>query len=157
MAACKTVGEYKRNQEKIKKFCLEEAKQKKMSEPTQSAAKMNTSWTLDKAKKAAINNQKRQQTTRKTLVTPKKGTNWVKKETSGKRTRTQKKSPGEEFSQGWKQAALQSSSQFDANRSFLTIDAASILQSEDAKQFNIDSDSSPNYKIITSNDPSLFM
>ena len=26
MVACKTVGEYKRNQEKIKKFCLEEAK-----------------------------------------------------------------------------------------------------------------------------------
>ena len=26
MAACKTVGEYKRNQEKIRKFCLDEAK-----------------------------------------------------------------------------------------------------------------------------------
>ena len=66
-------------------------------------------------------------------------------------------SPGEEFSQGAKQAALQKSSQFNANRSFLTIDAASTLQSENAKQFNIDSESSPNYKIITSNDPSLFM
>ena len=27
MVACKTIGEYRRNQEKIKKFCLEEAKQ----------------------------------------------------------------------------------------------------------------------------------
>ena len=51
MVACKTVGEYKRNQEKIKKFCLEEAKQKKMSEPTQSASKSNTNWTPGKVKK----------------------------------------------------------------------------------------------------------
>ena len=29
MVACKTIGEYRRNQEKIKKFCLEEAKQAK--------------------------------------------------------------------------------------------------------------------------------
>ena len=29
MVACKTVSEYKRNQEKIKKLCLEEAKQHK--------------------------------------------------------------------------------------------------------------------------------
>ena len=128
-----------------------------MSEPTQSAAKMNTNWTPDKVKKVAIKNQKWQQTTRFTLVTPKKGTNCVKKETPRKRTRTPKKSPGEEFSQGSKQAALQSSSHFDANRSFLTIDSASILQSENAKQFNIDSDSSSNCKIITSNDPSLLM
>ena len=31
MVACKTIGEYRRNQEKIKKFCLEEAKQAKKS------------------------------------------------------------------------------------------------------------------------------
>ena len=29
MVACKTVGEYKRNQEKIRKFCLDEAKKQK--------------------------------------------------------------------------------------------------------------------------------
>ena len=29
MVACKTVDEYKKKQEKIKKFCLEEAKQQK--------------------------------------------------------------------------------------------------------------------------------
>ena len=34
MVACKTVGEYKRNQEKIKKFCLEEAKQQKVTKAT---------------------------------------------------------------------------------------------------------------------------
>ena len=32
MAACKTVGEYKRNQEKIKKFCLEEANNRRRQE-----------------------------------------------------------------------------------------------------------------------------
>ena len=42
-------------------------------------------------------------------------------------------------------------------RSFLTIDTASILQPENAKQFNIESDSSQNYNIITSNDPLLLM
>ena len=32
MVACKTVGEYKRNQEKIKKFCLEEKANKAREE-----------------------------------------------------------------------------------------------------------------------------
>ena len=90
-------------------------------------------------------------------TTPKKETNWLKKETSRKRTKTPKKSPGEIFSNGSKQAALQSSSQIDSNRSFLTIDADQILQSEKAKQFTIHSESNPSYNVISSNDPSLFM
>ena len=56
-----------------------------------------------------------------------------------------------------KQAALQSSSQFDVNRSFLTIDAKQILQSENTEQITIDSDVNQNFNIRTSNDPSLFM
>ena len=118
---------------------------------------MNTIWTPEKVRKAATKNQKRQQTTKRAVKTPKKETNWLKKETSRKRTRTPKKSPGENFSIGSKQAALQSSSQFDSNRSFLTIDAEYILQSKNAKQFTIDSDSNPIHNVITSNDPSLFM
>ena len=31
MVACKTIGEYRRNQEKIKKFCLEETKKAKQN------------------------------------------------------------------------------------------------------------------------------
>ena len=157
MVACKTVGEYKRNQEKIKKFCLEEAKQKKRSERTTSATSRNTNWTPEKVRKVATKNQKSQQTTKMASTTPNKETIWLKKETSRKRTRTPKKSPGENFSIGSKEAALQSSSQFDSNRSFLTIDADYILQSENAKQFTIDSESNPSYNVITSNDPSLFM
>ena len=100
MVACKTVGKYKRNQEKIKIFCLEKAKQKKRSEPTTSANNINTKWTPEKMRKAAIKNQKRQQTTRRTVTTPKKEINWVKKETSCKRTRSPKKPPGEDFNIG---------------------------------------------------------
>ena len=57
MVACKTVGDYKRNQEKIN-FCLEEAKQQKPTEPTSTLSKKNTKWTPDEEKKVAIKNQK---------------------------------------------------------------------------------------------------
>ena len=80
-----------------------------------------------------------------------------KKEVSRKRTRSPKKSPGEGFKLGSKQAALQSSSQFDVKRSFVKINAEQILQSENAEQITIDSDVNQNFNIITSNDPSLLM
>ena len=51
MVACKRVGEYKRNQEKIKKFCLEETKQKKIQERSAPINVDNTKWTLEKKKK----------------------------------------------------------------------------------------------------------
>ena len=157
MVACKTVGEYKRNQEKIKKFCLEEAKQKKIQEQSASINVDNTKWTPEKIRKTATKNQKRQQSTRRAPTTPKRETIWGKKEVSRKRTRTPKKSPGEDFKLGSKQAALQSSSQFDVNRSFVKINAEQILQSENAEQITFDSDANQNFNIITSNDPSLFM
>ena len=156
MVACKTVGEYKRNQEKIKKFCLE-AKQKKIQERPAPINVDNTNWTTEKIRKTATKNEKRQQSTRRAPTTPKRETIWGKKEVSRKRTRTPKKFPGEDFKVGSKQAALQSSSQFDVNRSFLTINAEQILQSENAEQITIDSDVNQNFNIITSNDPSLFM
>ena len=149
---CKTVGEYKRNQEKIKKFCLEEAKQKKIQERSAPINVDNTKWTPEKIRKTATKNQKRQQSTRRAPTTPKRETIWGKKEVSRKRTRTPKKSPGEDFKLGSKQAALQSSSQFDVNRSFLAINTEQILQSENAVQITIDSDVNQNFNIITSND-----
>ena len=84
-----------------------------------------------------------------------KATNWFKNETSHKRTRTPKKSPGIEFQQGAKHAALQNSIQFDANRSFLKIDTATIPQSENTRNFEIDSDSSTTQKIVASSDPTI--
>ena len=79
MVACKTVGEYKRNQEKIKKFCLEEAKQKKIQEQSASINVDNTKWTPEKIRKTATKNQKRQQSTRRAPATPKRETIWGKK------------------------------------------------------------------------------
>ena len=70
MVACKTVGEYKRNQEKIKKFCLEEANQKKIEERSAPTNVDNTKWTPEKVRKTKTKNQKRQQTTRRAPTTP---------------------------------------------------------------------------------------
>ena len=89
--------------------------------------------------------------------TTKKATNWFKNETSCKRTRTPKKSPGVDFQQGAKHAALQNSIQFDANRSFLKIDMATIPQSEITRHFEIDTDSSTTQNIVATSDPTLFM
>ena len=58
MVACKTVGEYKRNQEKIKKFFLE-AKQKKIQERSASTNVDNAKWTPEKVRKTATNVSKR--------------------------------------------------------------------------------------------------
>ena len=67
------------------------AKNQKNVTPTRKNSKKNSKWTPDKVKKVAIKNQKRQQPIRKATVTPKKGTNWLKKKTSRKRSRTPKK------------------------------------------------------------------
>ena len=86
MVTCKTVGEYKRNQEKICKFCLEEAKKAKKAQlpsqsnssgkghskrtiqpsepqqkPTKQSSKVKTKWTKEKLVKLATRNQCRQQ------------------------------------------------------------------------------------------------
>ena len=94
MVACKTVGEYRRNQEKIRKFCLEEAKAIKKAKssnqrnspgkthpdkpvqqiPQQSQPKLRskteTKWTKDKLVKLATHNPSRQQSKSKTQPRP---------------------------------------------------------------------------------------
>ena len=75
--ACKTVGEYEKNQEKIKKFCLEEAKQhKKTGKAVQPMGEakihrpsprntrprtQSTNWSPAKVKRVATQNQLKQQ------------------------------------------------------------------------------------------------
>ena len=67
MVACKTVGEYRRNQIKIKKFCIEEARKAKQNSapvPTRSHSTTTTTQELsgpsrmitkqEKAKQAAL-------------------------------------------------------------------------------------------------------
>ena len=57
LVACKIFGEYKRNKEKIRKFCLEEASNnpthKALKEPVPSSSSM---WTRDRVKKIAKKN-----------------------------------------------------------------------------------------------------
>ena len=66
MVACKTVGDYKRNQEKIRKFCLEEARNNaaRKQQSNQGPSSQST-WTHDKVKKIAQSNQQQQQQTSK--------------------------------------------------------------------------------------------
>ena len=66
MVACKTVGEFKRNQEKIRKFCLEEARNNTTSNQQKNQGPSTESnWTNEKVKKLAQANQQQQQTTPK--------------------------------------------------------------------------------------------
>ena len=72
MVACKTVGEYKRNQEKIRKFCLEEARNNASSNQQQNQGPSAESiWTKEKVKKLAQANQQQQQRTPKKKSTTK--------------------------------------------------------------------------------------
>ena len=85
MLAWKTLNEHKRNQEKIRKFCLEKAKQQKTAanpQPVEETkqqkintrnlrtGKKVTNWSPDKVQKVASQNQTRQQRT-ETPITPK--------------------------------------------------------------------------------------
>ena len=94
MVACKTIGDYKRNQEKIRKFCLEEAKAIEKAKPSNQRnsprkthpdkqvqqipqqcqpkqhPKTETKWTKDKLVKLATHNQSRQQSKSKTQQRP---------------------------------------------------------------------------------------
>ena len=121
MVACKTVGEYKRNQEKIKKFCLEEAKQQKVTKATQPTGghktqqtnsrntrqrAQSTNWSPAKVRQLVSQNQRKQQQKTKSPTTPKKQ-NRTKQSDSKKRPRSPKANPGETFEQRSKMMALQ--------------------------------------------------
>ena len=66
MVACKTVGEYKCNQEKIRKFCLEEARNNaSRNQQKNQGPSTESNWTNEKVKKLAQANQQQQQRTPK--------------------------------------------------------------------------------------------
>ena len=108
MVASKTVGEYKRNQEKIKKFCLEEAKQQKKtgkavkpigeekvhrpnSRNTRPRTQL-TNWSPAKVRRVATQNQLKQQQKTKSPSTP-KNQKWSKQSETKKRSPTPKSIP----------------------------------------------------------------
>ena len=115
MVACKTIGEYKRNQEKIKKFGLEEAKQLKAANKFQPTGdprntrtdKNSTKWSPAKVRRVATQNRRRQQQKTKGPTTPKDTTNCFKQSGTKKRPRKSKTSPGEVFEQRSMIVALQ--------------------------------------------------
>ena len=57
VVACKTVGEYKRNQAKIGMFCLEETKQQKAAGKNLPSENRKSNWTPDKVRKVATSNK----------------------------------------------------------------------------------------------------
>ena len=66
MVACKTVGEYKRNQEKIRNFCLEEARNNSTrNQQKNQGPSTESNWTNEKVMKLAQANQQEQQRTHK--------------------------------------------------------------------------------------------
>ena len=85
--ACKTVGEYKRNKEKIRKFCLEEERNKARQQESEKTGQ--SKWTHESIKQLAQTNQIQQQRGSKRKQTPSPSTS--KKPT--KRTTPTNKSP----------------------------------------------------------------
>ena len=169
MVACKTVGEYKRNQEKIKKFCLEEAKQQKVTKAAQPTGghknqqtnfrntrprAQSTNWNPAKVRQVATQNQRRQQQT-KSPTTPKKQ-NRTKQSDPKKRPRTPKANPGETFEQRSKMMALQSTQEHEQNRSFIQVDTNALQQSPNTITYQFVENESPQ-TIFASSDPKDFL
>ena len=170
MVACKTVGENKRNQEKIKKFCLEEAKQQKITKTTpptgghkiQQRNPRNTrqraqptNWSPAKVRQVASQNQRKQQQKTKSPITTKKQ-NRAKQSDSKKRPRTPKANPGETFKQRSKMMALQSTQEHEQNRSFIQVDTNALQQSPSTITYQFVENESP-HTIFASSDPKDFM
>ena len=173
MVACKTIGENKRNQEKIKKFCLEEANQLKVAnkvqptvEPTHNrtstrntrSENKSTNWSAAKVRRVATQNQRKQQQQKtKSPTAPKNTTNWLKQGGAKRRPRTLKISPGEIFEQRSKLVALQNSEEYYTSRSFIQLDIDSIQQTDHTVTYEFASDTNTPQKIIESSDPNEFM
>ena len=171
MVACETVGEHKRNQEKINKFCLEEAKQhKKTGNAVQpiGEAKIHrpssrntrprtqpTNWSPAKVRRVATQNQLKQQQKTKSPATPKKQ-NRSKQSESKKRPRTPRSSPGKIIEQRSKLMALQSSEEHELNRSFIQMDMNALQHSANTITYEVEESNTPQI-IIASSDPKEFM
>ena len=170
IVACKTFGEYKRNQEKIKKFCLEEAKQQKVTKATQPTGghkiqqtnsrntrqrAQSTHWSPAKVRQVASQNQRKQPEKTKSPTTPKKQI-WTKQSDSKKRPRTPKANPGETFEQRSKMMALQSTQEHEQNRSFIQVDTNALQQSPNTITYQFVENESPQ-TIFASSDPKVFM
>ena len=162
MVACKTVGEYRRNQEKIRKFCLEEARndatrnqQKNQGPSTES------NWTNEKVKKLAQANQQQQQRTSKRKASAKPTPPRTPK--TNKRKLSAAKSPAQvSFNMRAQQAALNYASESSKTKrpsiNKIVQFTDDTNDNSDTVIYNIQQDSSayPPIQIVASSNPSIF-
>ena len=162
MVACKTVGEYNRNREKIIKFCLEEARNnasrnqlKNQGQPTES------NWTNEKVKKLAQANQQQQQRTakRKAPATP---TPPRTPKTNKRKLSASKSLAQVSFKMRAQQAALNYASESSKTKRPSINKVVQFTDdtndNPDTVIYNIqqDSDAYPRFQIVASSDPRIF-
>ena len=159
MVACKTVGEYKRNQEKIRKFCLEEARNNTSRNQQQNQGPSAESiWTKEKVKKLAQTNQQQQQRTPKRKASTKRAP-----PKTNKRKLSASKSPAQvSFNMRAQQAALNYASESPKKKHPLSNKVVQFTDNTndnpDTVIYNIqqDPDVHTPFRIVTSSNPSIF-
>ena len=162
MVACKTVCEYKRNQEKIRKFCLEEARNNTTrNQQKNQGPSTESNWTNEKVKKLAQANQQQQQRTPKRKASAKPTHPRTPK--INKRKLSAAKSPAQvSFNMRAQQAALNYASE-SSKRKRPSINK--VVQFTDDTNDNSDtviyliqqnSGAYPPIQIVASSNPSIF-
>ena len=162
MVACKTVSEYKRNQEKIRKFCSEEARNNTSRNQQQNQGPSAESiWTKEKVKKLAQTNQQQQQRTPKRKASTKPAPPRTPK--TNKRKLSASKSPAQvSFNMRAQQAALNYASESPKKKHPLSNKVVQFTDNTndnpDTVIYNIqqDPDVHTPFRIVTSSNPSIF-
>ena len=162
MVACKTVGEYKRNQEKIRKFCLEEARNKASRNQQQNQGPSAESIrTKEKVKKLTQTNEQQQQRTPKRKASTKPAPPRTPK--TNKRKLSASKSPAQvSFNMRAQQAAQNYASESPKKKRPLSNKVVQFTDdtndNPDTVIYNIqqDPDVYPPIRIVTSSNPSIF-
>ena len=162
MVACKTVGEYKRNQEKVRKFCLEEARNNASSKQLKNQGQPTESnWTNEKVKKLAQAYQQQQQRTAKRKV-PAKPTSPRTPKTNKRKLSASKPPAQVSFNMRAQQAALNYASESSKTKrpSINKVEQFTddTNDNPDTVIYNIqqDSDAYPPIQIVASSDPRIF-
>ena len=162
MVACKTVDEYKRNQEKIRKFCLEEARNNTSRNQQQNQGPSAESiWTKEKVKKLAQTNQQQQQRTPKRKAATKPAPPRTPK--TNKRKLSASKSPAQvSFNMRAQQAALNYESELPKKKHPLSNKVVQFTDNTNDNPetviYNIqqNADVHTPFRIVTSSNPSIF-
>ena len=157
MVACKTVGEYKRNQEKIRKFCSEEARNNATrNQQKNQGPSTESNWTNEKVKKLAQANQQQQQRT------PKKKASAKPTPPRTPKTNQRKLSAQVSFNMRAQQAALNYASESSKTKRPSINNVVQFTDDTNDNSetviYNIQQDSGayPPIQIVASSNPSIF-